>query len=157
MNPTPAPTLVPAMPGDAPVLLGLMEEYYRYDDLAFVPDRAEAALLELLRSSQHGRAWLIISPGNEVAGYIVLTFGYSLEYRGRDAFVDEFYLKAPYRRRGYGRAALAFAVHYCARHDIRALYLAVERDNAAARAFYAAQGFATRDQSLYYVLPELPG
>jgi len=150
-------TMVPAMPGDAPLLLEMMQEYYRHDGLEFVAERARTALLELLRNSQHGRAWLVVLPGNEVAGYIVLTFGYSLEYHGRDAFVDELYLRAPYRRRGVGGAALAFAVQYCARHGIRALYLAVERGNAAARAFYATQGFATRGQSLYYVLPELPG
>lgn len=150
------PVFIPAMPGDAESLLGLMREYYAYDSLAFDPGRARAALLELLRNSQYGRAWLVVLPGNELAGYIVLTFGYSLEYHGRDAFVDEFYLREPCRRRGIGSATLAFAVQYCARHDIRALYLAVERHNAAARAFYETQGFSHRGQSLYFILPRPP-
>jgi GNAT superfamily N-acetyltransferase len=39
-------------------------------------------------------------------GYIVLTFGYSLEYLGRDAFIDEFYLRESYRGRRWGRRTL---------------------------------------------------
>jgi len=35
-----------------------------------------------------GRVWLIQYQG-QVIGYVILTLGYSLEYGGRDAFIDE--------------------------------------------------------------------
>jgi hypothetical protein len=38
-------------------------------------------------------------------GCVVLTLGYSLELLGRDAFIDEFYLREVYRGRGWGRQA----------------------------------------------------
>ena len=41
-------------------------------------------------------------------GYLVLTLGYSLEYGGRDAFIDEVYIRSSYRGRGIGTAALTF-------------------------------------------------
>jgi GNAT superfamily N-acetyltransferase len=140
--------IVPAMPGDADRLLELMREYYAHDHIDFDPARARAALLELLGNRLYGRAWLLSVDG-ALAGYLVLSFGYSLEFHGRDAFVDELYLRPQYRRQGLGGAALAFAAAYCARHGIGSLHLAVERDNHAARAFYPTQGFDSRGQTLF--------
>jgi len=141
-------SILAAMPGDVERLLELMREYYAHDGLAFDAERARASALELLGSDRHGRAWLVSAEG-VLAGYIVLTFGYSLEFHGRDAIVDELYLRPRFRRRGLGGAALAFAAEYCERHQIRSLHLLVERDNHAARAFYPTQGFHSRGQTLF--------
>ncbi|MBV8062257.1 MAG: GNAT family N-acetyltransferase [Nevskia sp.] len=141
-------SIIPAMPGDLDLLLELMGEYYAHDGLAFKPERAGAALLELLGNDRYGRVWLLTT-ADTLAGYIVLTFGYSLEFHGRDAFVDEFYLRPQFRRQGLGSAALAFAAAYCERNRICSLHLAVERDNHDARAFYPTQGFVSRGQTLY--------
>jgi GNAT superfamily N-acetyltransferase len=139
---------IAAMPGDADALLGLMQEYYNHDALAFDGERAGRALRELLQEPLFGRAWLLTVDG-ALAGYIVLSFGYSLEFHGRDAFVDELYLRPQFRRRGLGAAALGLAADYCARHRIRSLHLAVERHNEAAHAFYPTQGFVSRGQTVY--------
>src|SRR5262249_62154699 len=50
-------------------------------------DTAAHALRELLTSPAVGRVWLVEAAGSAV-GYIVLTFGFSLEYGGRGGFVD---------------------------------------------------------------------
>lgn len=139
---------IPAMPGDADALLELMQEYYSHDALAFDHERAGAALRELLQQPLFGRAW-IMTVDDALAGYIVLSFGYSLEFHGRDAFVDELYLRPRFRRRGLGGATLGFAADYCSRHGIRSLHLAVERHNQAAHAFYPTQGFFSRGQTVY--------
>jgi len=57
--------------------------------------------LTFLREPSFGRAWLICEREIPV-GYTVLTFGYSLEYIGRDAFIDEFYPRESHRGRGVG-------------------------------------------------------
>jgi diamine N-acetyltransferase len=141
--------IVEATPADLGRLLELMQEYYAHDGLAFDAEPAEAAMLELLSSDRHGRAWMVMAENQLLAGYIVLTFGYSLEFHGRDAFVDEFYLRPQFRRRGLGSRALAVVADYCERHGIRSLHLAVERDNQGARAFYPTQGFVSRGQALF--------
>ncbi|MDR3416089.1 MAG: GNAT family N-acetyltransferase [Nevskia sp.] len=141
--------IVPAMPKDVEHLLELMQEYYAHDGLAFDPERAKAAVLELLRNSQYGQVWTVAVGDGVIAGYMVLTFGYSLEYHGRDAFVDELYFRPQFRRQGLGGAALAFAADYCKRHQIHSLHLAVEHDNQAARAFYPTQDFVSRGQTLF--------
>jgi hypothetical protein len=84
------PSLRLATESDADLLLGFMREYYAFDGHTFDLPQARAALLGLLRDPSLGRVWLI-STGQELAGYVVLTLGYSLEFLGRDAFLDEFY------------------------------------------------------------------
>ena len=78
-----------------------MRDYYAFDGHGFDEQKARVALLTLLRDPNLGRVWLILD-GAVAAGYIVLCFGYSLEWLGRDAFVDEFFLREPYRGRGLG-------------------------------------------------------
>jgi hypothetical protein len=55
----------------------------------------------MLKNPAFGLAWLIPDSATAV-GYTVLCFGYSLEYLGRDAFIDEFYLVESHRGRGRG-------------------------------------------------------
>jgi hypothetical protein len=42
--------------------------------------------------------------GDELAGYVILTLGFSVEYRGREAFVDELYVEEKFRRQGLAGA-----------------------------------------------------
>ncbi len=92
---------------DVDVLLEFMRAYYDFDGHGFDHEKARLALTALLRDAQLGRAWLILD-GASAVGYVVLSFGYSLEWLGRDAFVDEFYLQEQYRGRGWGRKTMAF-------------------------------------------------
>jgi ribosomal protein S18 acetylase RimI-like enzyme len=125
---------------DADTFLVFMREYYAFDGHGFDADKARGALTMLLRDSNLGRAWLILD-GNAPAGYIVLCFGYSLEWLGRDAFVDEFYLREEYRGRGWGRAAMGFVEDAARDAGIRTLHLEVVHENAAALRMYDKMGF----------------
>jgi ribosomal protein S18 acetylase RimI-like enzyme len=79
---------------------------------------------------------------------VVLAFGYSLEYRGRDAFVDEIYIRASHRRRGIGTLTFAFLEQACRELGVRALHLEVEHHNTAARQFYRKLGFYDQERHL---------
>ena len=125
---------------DADMLLVFMREYYAFDGHGFDEAKARVALTSLLRDPNLGRAWLILN-GDAAVGYIVLCFGYSLEWLGRDAFVDEFYLREQYRGRGWGRATMAFLESAARDAGVRALHLEVVRENAAALCLYRALGF----------------
>ena len=134
------PTFCLATASDADRLLGLMRDYYLFDGHTFDEAKARAALLALLQNQAFGRAWLICDDSVAV-GYVVLTFGYSLEYLGRDAFLDEFYLRESYRGRGWGRRALQFVEDQARAETVRTIHLEVVRENAHAREFYRRQGF----------------
>lgn len=136
-----------ARPEDAQVILGLMEEFYAGEGYPF--DRALAldALLSLLQDPAKGRAFLLREKGS-VAGYAVLTLGWSLEYLGRDAFVDELFVTASHRGRGLGSRALDAMEQACRELGVRALHLEVERGNPTARSLYEKRGFRDNDRQL---------
>lgn len=77
------------------------------------------------------QVWLI-QHGSEAIGYIILTFGYSLEGERRDAFIDEFYIKANYRGQGVGITTIKFLESVCPSLGIHAVHLEVKRQNTVA-------------------------
>src|SRR5262249_4179236 len=101
------PTFQVATGSDTDRLLDMMRDY-QFDGHSFHEGQARRALLALLREPLFGRVWLVCD-GDVAVGYVVLTFGYSLEFRGRDAFLDKFLLRPSHRGRGWGRQALEFA------------------------------------------------
>jgi ribosomal protein S18 acetylase RimI-like enzyme len=81
-------------------------------------------------------------------GYVVLTFGYSLEFLGRDAFIDELYLREYYRGRGWGRKTLDFVEEQARTSDIRSIHLEVVRQNDTAKEVYRRTGYVDHDHFL---------
>jgi GNAT superfamily N-acetyltransferase len=81
-------------------------------------------------------------------GYIILTLGYSLEYLGRDAFIDEFYLRESHRGRGWGSCALSFVEGEARRLDVRSIHLEVVRQNTPAKEVYRKSGYLDHDHYL---------
>jgi ribosomal protein S18 acetylase RimI-like enzyme len=132
---------------DADTLLAMMRWLYEHERIAFDEAAARAALAQLLADDSFGVAHLILL-GGEVAGYLVLTFGFSLEFGGRDAFVDELFVKDEFRGHGAGKAALGFAAEVCRARGVRALHLEVERANEAAQGIYRKAGFVDHDRYL---------
>jgi len=123
-----------------------MREYYAFDHLPFDEAAARRALEALLDNGSFGRAWLI-EDGGAAIGYVVLTLGYSLEYHGRDAFIDELYIREGYRGRGIGRQALALLEATCRELGVQALHLEVERSNPVAQEVYRRAGY--KDENRY--------
>lgn len=83
-----------------------------------------------------------------MAGYIVLTFGFSLEFHGRDAFVDELYVRNGYRGHGIGKASLRLVEEVCQKEGIKALHLEVDRQNLHAQNLYRKAGYKDHDRYL---------
>jgi len=117
-----------------------MREYYEFDGHGYDREKARAALVALLENASFGRAWIILD-GSSPVGYVVLCFGYSLEWLGRDAFVDEIYLRENYRGRGWGRQTMAFVEEAARELGVRALHLGVVKGNEVALRLYEAMGF----------------
>jgi diamine N-acetyltransferase len=140
------PSFRAAAESDTTTVLNFMRAYYAFDGHGFDEDKAGTALSTLLRDPNLGRVWLILD-GNDPVGYVVICFGYSLEWLGRDAFVDEFYLMEEYRRRGWGRKAMAFVEDAARSLNVRALHLEVVQQNTAALQVYRKLGFKDRQST----------
>ncbi|MDV2996111.1 MAG: hypothetical protein N4J56_005765 [Chroococcidiopsis sp. SAG 2025] len=131
---------------DVEILINFIREFCEFDSYIFQENSICATLLKLLLDNDLGRVWLI-RKGEEAIGYIVITFGYSLEYRGRDAFIDEFYIRASDRGQGIGKQTIQFLEKICSELEINALHLEVDRHNTKAQNFYRQVGFV--DQNRY--------
>lgn len=129
------------------LLIELMREFYVIEHLEFDEAVARPALAQILRDRRFGVIHLI-RVGAEAAGYLVLTFGFSLEFGGRDALVDEIYLREDFRGRGLGKASLELAEAVCREEKISALHLEVDRANTRAQAVYRQAGFRDHDRYL---------
>ena len=125
---------------DTVTLLKFMRAYYAFDGHGFDQEKARAALTTLLGDRNLGRVWLILD-GDAPVGYVVIAFGYSLEWLGRDAFVDEFYLLEDHRGRGWGRRTMDFVEDAARSLNVRALHLEVVRQNTTALEVYRKLGF----------------
>jgi len=132
---------------DVELLIELMREFYAIEHLQFDEGTARRALGEILRDRRFGVIH-VIRVGEEAAGYLVVTFGFSLEFRGRDAFVDELYLRENFRGRGIGKASLELAGAMCREEGIYALHLEVDRMNTRAQEVYRQAGFRDHDRYL---------
>jgi len=132
---------------DVAALLEMMRSFYAEDGHSFYEEPARAALLGLVRDTANGKVWVIEANG-KTAGYVGVTFGYSLEFLGRDAFVDELFVKPEHRGAGLARLALEHAEEGCRQLGIGALHLEVGRGNDAAQRLYRKAGFADRSNYL---------
>lgn len=132
---------------DLDALVTLMTEFYGESGFSFDPPAARAAFEALLADPRLGSAWLIRG-GDEVAGYFVLTLGYSMEFGGLSAFLDDLFIRPAYRAHGLGKAALATLRAECVALGVRVVHLEAARDNAAAQGLYRAAGFESRELQL---------
>jgi len=121
----------------------LVAEFYGINSKDPLAKKLNGCITELLNYPKFGSVFLIKHSG-AIAGYIILTFGYTLEYGGRDAFIDEFFIKEDFRNKGVGSFALDYIIKYAKTTGLKALHLEVkEKHNEAAR-LYERKGFGTR-------------
>jgi diamine N-acetyltransferase len=130
---------------DLDLLLALMREMQADDPWSceFTDHGAREAAENLIRDPSLGRIWMICL-GNEVVGYIVLTFDYSLEYGGKCGWVDEFFVRKEYRGRGIGSEALQCFASTARELGAKTVHLGVRRGNPAIK-LYRRAGFREHD------------
>jgi GNAT superfamily N-acetyltransferase len=129
---------------DLDLLTEFMRQFYAIDQYHFDEQIAQEALKTLIEEPSLGRLWLIST--EEAIGYIALAFGYSLEFHGRDATVDELFLTEPYRNQGIGTQTLQFVCEQCRHQGIHALHLEVEHTNEAGLSLYRKMGFESHEK-----------
>jgi ribosomal protein S18 acetylase RimI-like enzyme len=126
---------------DAERLLDLMEDFNRIESIPFARVAMGTALLPLLTPDNPLGRVLVAELGGAAVGYAVVTFGYDLEYGGRDAWLTELYLVAAARAQGLGRRLLDEALAVANQAGAQAMHLQVRHENDVARAVYERAGF----------------
>ncbi|WP_109311694.1 N-acetyltransferase [Ruegeria sp. AU67] len=137
-----------ARPEDLDRLMGLVTAFHTEAGIAQDMDQTRNALIPLLEGIPHGCVYLI-GPGRAPLGYVILTFGWSVEFGGMDGFIDEIYIRPAVRGRGIATEVLLDLPKALAEAGLTALHLEVDRTNEAAHKLYLRTGFKPRDR---YVL-----
>ncbi len=137
-----------ARPEDLDRLMGLVAAFHTEAGIGQDPDQRREALIPLLEGIPHGCVYLI-GPSRAPLGYVILTFGWSVEFGGMDGFVDEIYIRPAIRGRGIATEVLLALPKALAGAGLTALHLEVDRANEAAQKLYLRTGFKPRDR---YVL-----
>jgi ribosomal protein S18 acetylase RimI-like enzyme len=136
-----------ATEADLPALLPMMVDFNRLEAIDWTYARGEGALRHLLAERELGFVGLARADGAP-CGYFVLTFGYDLEWNGRDAFLTELYLVPAARGQGLGRQLLLQAETEAESRGAKALHLVVRPENAPALALYLRTGFRETERRL---------
>lgn len=128
-------------------ILEMMTSFNKIDGYDFDLSIGEKNLSDFTSNEMLGRLYLIRYKENNV-GYLVLSFGFSFEYKGRDAFIDEFYIKQEYRNQGIGKLTMDFVESESIKLNINAVHLEVEPHNSNANRLYLNQGYKSNDRTL---------
>ena len=130
-------------PDDLDALLPLVAAFHRFEGIDMAPDTRRTTIAGLLSGPSMGEIWGVYQDGGLI-GYMALAFGYSIEFTGRDAFIDEFFILPDRRGRGIGGRVVDRVGADLARRGFVALHLEVARDNDRAGRLYQAHGFQWR-------------
>src|SRR5215813_1614236 len=133
---------------ELPQLLELMREFYQDVGMVFDEEVARSSLRKSFLDPGLASAYLILLD-QDVAGYFVLTFCFSLEFHGRFALLDELYIREAFRRKSLGRAAVEFAGEICRKTGIKALRLETAHSNKMAQSLYESTGFRRDERYLF--------
>jgi len=115
--------------------------------IQFDESASRATFRRFLSLPAFGRVWLL-SEGNLPVGYIVLTIGFSFEFHGHDAFIDELYIDVNFRRRGHGKRAVEFLEEKAREMGVNAVHLEVDQGNDSAFELYRRAGYEAHDRFL---------
>src|SRR5260221_8638784 len=111
-----------AGPGDIPVLVDLMSEFYAEAQYGLDRDWAAASFAQLLRDAGRGAVWIAFD-GPGAQGYVVLTTRHSMEFGGLDGFVDDMFVRPQHRGCGVGTSLLSALFGHCGQNRILAVHV----------------------------------
>jgi len=131
---------------DREVVLELAAEFHEFAGYSF--DASVQQAVEELAARHRWGVILLADQNDQSVGYGAVCYGFSVEFGGRDAFIDELYVRPSARGRGVGRALLEEMIGHCRVLGIRAVHLEVDHGNDQAAALYERLGFERQDSAI---------
>lgn len=133
-----------AKPEDQPRLLTLIAAFHAECGIERSDDQRSAGLMPLLQGSPLGAAW-VFGPSKAPTGYTIITFGWSMEMGGLDAFVDELFIRPSVRKRGIASEVLMAISSSLADVGVKALHVETDRSDDVTQRLYTRAHFKLRD------------
>jgi ribosomal protein S18 acetylase RimI-like enzyme len=140
-------TLRRAVATDLQRLLDMMEPFNQEEGVSWSRPEAAPVVAKLIDDRSLG-AIGVVESGTQVIGYAVVTWGFDLEWGGRDSFLTELYLVPSARGQRIGGRALALMEDVARAEGARALHLMVRPENHPAVKLYAGAGYRSPPRTL---------
>lgn len=122
------------------LLLMLCREHAEYENAPFEESGQEGRWRDALFDERPVLwCWLALD-GPEACGFMTVTVDYATWSAASFAHMDCLYVRAPFRRRGIGRALVWQLEEFCAQHRCRSAQWQTPPDNALGIGFYRALG-----------------
>ncbi|WP_024506709.1 GNAT family N-acetyltransferase [Bradyrhizobium sp. ARR65] len=139
-------TISRARPDDVPLVLTLVRELAEYEKLSHEVEATEV-LIEAALFADAPRLFCEIARWNgEPAGFAVWFLNYST-FAGRfGIYLEDLFVRPPYRRNGIGKALLAHLAKTCVENGWSRLQWAVLDWNAPSIEFYKSLGAGLMDE-----------
>lgn len=130
----------------------MMQDFYAIDNYPIDIEVSKKLFKEFISDENLGKAFLICHSDegrtSELVGYVILTYVFSFEYKGRIAFLDELYIKENFRGKGIGKQTIDFIKEQASNQNVKLIYLEVENHNQNAQKLYLANNFEVHNRKL---------
>ena len=130
----------------------MMQDFYAIDNYPIDIEVSKKLFQEFISNEKLGKAFLICHSNegrtSELVGYVILTYVFSFEYKGRIAFLDELYIKENFRGKGIGKQTIDFIKEQASNQNVKLIYLEVENHNQNAQKLYLANNFEVHNRKL---------
>lgn len=136
----PSIEVVTAEPQDLAILAPLVMEFHAHEGIHVDTQQRNRALNEALAPNGPARILLALDKGR-IIGYAIVGFGFSIEFGGRDAFLDELFVEKASRGTGIGQQLLAAAEATAKAAGARAMHLEAAHANQRGAALYRRMGY----------------
>lgn len=127
-------------PTDRDAVCGMMAAFYRSDAVSHaIPDIHFSRTMTLLFTGTPFADCFVLEEEAALIGYVLLAHTWSNEGGGMVVWIEELYLAAQCRGKGYGRQTMAFL--HEAYHDASRFRLEITPDNQRAARLYQMMGY----------------
>ncbi len=130
---------------DAELIVEMMRTFYYHEQLEFNYENNLKIVHQLLLNHEIGNIFLIFYD-EKLIGYVVFTYGFSIEYEGILTLIDEIYIQEEFRNKGIGTMTLNYVEEICKAKGIKTIHLQVKNFNPQAKKLYNSLGYKDIDR-----------
>ena len=129
------------------IAVELMQQFYAIDNYPIDVDVTKNLFEEFIANDNLGKCWLILAD-HEIVGYVIITYIFSFEYKGKLAFFEELFIRESARGQGIGKLAIYFVKQQSRFQNVKMMYLEVENHNEIAQKLYLANDFVIHNRKI---------
>ena len=135
-----------ATPADLELVFPRTRALNDHEAIEISDERLRAGLAKLLANPSYGGVWLV-ERGSAPIGYAIVTYGYDLEFGGREGWLTELWIDEDQRGGGAGAAVITALEAELRTRDVQAMHLQVRPENPAFR-LYTRMGFVASPRTI---------